>query len=156
AGSWVDATPPAVSGYDAGSGAELAGFMPYTGRLNAKQIAKDSGTRDYYFTDGSPTVADVWMYSSATSSAKVSTEWRTVAFSGMRQGGNQYFALDISNPAAVGYPGYLWEYPRENDVAAVKQWFGQTWSEPVVAKVKLAVNGDLANPQERWVLIVAG
>ena len=54
----------------------------------------------------------------------------------MRQGGNQYFALDLTDPAATSYPGYLWEFPRENAAAAVTQWLGQTWSEPVITKVQ--------------------
>ena len=74
----------------------------------------------------------------------------------MRQGGNQYFALDVTDPDARGYPGYLWEFPRENDPVAITDTMGQTWSEPVITKVRVAVNGDLANPQERWVAIFGG
>jgi type IV pilus assembly protein PilY1 len=160
AGTW-DPSPPAPEppGYDDGTGAEIAGFMPYTARQNAKYLARDSGTRDYYFTDGSPVVADVWLYSNPTASSqadKTMNEWHTVAISGMRQGGNQYFALDLTDPASSGYPQYMWEFPRENDAASIKQWMGQSWSEPVITRVKLAVNGDVANPQERWVAIFGG
>ena len=83
-------------------------------------------------------------------------QWKTIVMAGLRQGGNSYFALDVTDPDAVGYPGYLWEFPRENDPAAITNTMGQTWSEPVITKVKVAVNGDLANPQERWVAIFAG
>jgi type IV pilus assembly protein PilY1 len=160
AGTW-DPSPPAPQppGYDDGTGAELAGFMPYTGRMDAKFLARDSGTRDYYFTDGSPIVADVWFYSNPTQSLptqKNANEWHTVALAGMRQGGPQYFALDITDPASAGYPGYLWEFPREDDPASVKQWMGETWSEPIITKVRLAVDGDYTNPQERWVAIFGG
>jgi Tfp pilus tip-associated adhesin PilY1 len=160
AGSWDPAPPsPQPPGYTDGTGAERAGFMPYTARQNAKYLARDAGTRDWYFADGSPVVADVWLYSNPTASGpadKLMSEWRTVTIAGMRQGGNQYFALDITDPDASGYPVYMWEFPRENAAAAVKQWFGQTWSEPIITKVRLAVDGDTANPQERWVAIVGG
>ena len=60
----------------------------------------------------------------------------------MRQGGNQYFALDLTDPAAASYPGYLWEFPREDAAASIaKQWIGQTWSEPVITKVRSPSTG---------------
>lgn len=160
AGTW-DATPPppTPAGYDAGTGAEIAGFMPYAARQNAKFLARDSGTRDYYFADGSPVAADVWLYDSPTASGpadKQPDEWATVVVSGMRQGGNEYFALDISNPAAADYPSYMWEFPLEDAGPSVTQWMGQSWSEPVITKVRVAVAGDYANPQERWVVIFGG
>jgi type IV pilus assembly protein PilY1 len=124
-----------------------------------KQLARDDGSRDFYFTDGSPVVSDAWFYSSPTASLptdKNLNQWHTVAVAGMRQGGNQYFALDITNPADANYPGYLWEFPAEGAAASITQWMGQTWSEPIITKVRLAVDGDLLNPQERWVVIFAG
>jgi len=162
AGSWVDpdgAGGPLPAGYDAGTGAETAGFIPYTARRNVKQLARDDGSRDFYFTDGSPVVSDAWFYDSPTASLptdKTMSQWHTVAVAGMRQGGNQYFALDITNPADANYPGYLWEFPAEGAPASITQWMGQSWSEPIITKVRLAVDGDLLNPQERWVVIFAG
>jgi len=163
AGTWDNApTPPTPPGYTDGLGTEIAGFMPYSARRNVKHLARDSGTRDYYFTDGSPVVADVWFYSDPNLSGpadKNANEWRTVVVAGMRQGGNQYFALDITNPADApsgDYPAYLWEFPREDALPAVTQWMGQSWSQPVVTKVKVAVGGNYASPQERWVAIFGG
>jgi type IV pilus assembly protein PilY1 len=76
----------------------------------------------------------------------------------MRQGGAQYFALDITNPALASYPSYLWEFPREDAPAALTNLMGESWSEPVITKVRLAVNGDVNNGEghERWVAIFAG
>lgn len=159
AGDWDPAPPVGPPGYDDGTGAELAGFMPYTARRNVKQIARDGGTRDWYFTDGSPAVADVWLYDDPTDSdpaTKTVDEWHTVVISGMRQGGNQYFALDVTDPAASAYPGYLWEFPPEGAAPALTDPMGQSWSEPVITRIRLAVNGNYASPQERWVAIFAG
>jgi type IV pilus assembly protein PilY1 len=160
AGTW-NASPPSgqPAGYTAGTGAERAGFIPYSSRQKVKHLARDSGTRDFYYTDGSPTVADVWLYTSPTVSdpaSKTRDEWKTVVISGMRDGGNQYFALDITKPSDAGYPGYLWEYPRENDPVSITSTMGRSWSDPVITKVKVAVNGDVANPQDRWVAIIGG
>jgi Tfp pilus tip-associated adhesin PilY1 len=82
-----------------------------------------------------------------------------VGFGGLN--GN-YYALDITNPNGVAggpnYPGYLWEFPPQGAPATLTQYLGQTWSEPVITKVKIAVgannNGGLGF--ERWVVIVGG
>ena len=63
AGSWqAGATPP---GYDAGTGEELFGFMPWEPRLSIENLAIDSPTDRGHYVDGSPQVADVWIYPSA-------------------------------------------------------------------------------------------
>jgi type IV pilus assembly protein PilY1 len=170
AGAWnATATPPA---YTTGTGDEVFGFMPYSARVKAKELPRDSGTRDFYMVDGSPRVSDAWFYTSPTVNSQLvdGSEWRTVLVSGMRQGGKQLFALDITNPAAsalttcpnsrspsdTGYPCYLWEFPRENAPAADKALMGETWSEPIVTKIRVRVNAnDNAGAGfERWVAIV--
>ena len=159
AGDWDPSPPVGPPTYDDGTGAELAGFMPYTSRQRVKNIARDGGNRDWYFADGSPAVADVWLYSDPTDSDpanKAMNEWHTMVVAGMRQGGNQYFALDITDPADSNYPTYFWEFPAEGAPTSITEVMGQSWSEPVITKVRLAVNGNYTSPQERWVAIFAG
>jgi type IV pilus assembly protein PilY1 len=170
AGYWdTGATPPA---YTTGLGDEVFGFMPYSARVKAKELPRDSGVRDHYMVDGSPRVSDVWFYTNPTVNNQLvdGSEWRTVLVSGMRQGGKQLFALDITNPAATplttcpngrspsdtGYPCYLWEFPRENALAADKAIMGETWSEPVIVKIKVRVdaNDNSGAGFDRWVAIV--
>ena len=157
AGSWnVALVPP---GYDEGDGAEVAGFMPYSARKNVKELAVDTGSRDFYFVDGSPSVADVWFYTSPSVAAKAGdgSEWRTLVMGGLRQGGRSYYALDISDPSSAGYPHYLWEFPREDAPAATTDLMGETWSEPIITKVRVSVDGNDNTGQgfERWVAIFA-
>jgi type IV pilus assembly protein PilY1 len=170
AGVWnPGAVPPA---YGDGTGDEIVGFMPYAARQSAKEMARDTGTRDFYNVDGSPRVADVWFYNTATSNVHLPSgaDWRTVLASGMRQGGEQLFALDITNPGAgpgttcpnaksptdTGYPCYLWEFPRENATAAEKAIMGETWSEPIITKIRVKVdaNDNGGAGFDRWVAIV--
>ncbi len=172
AGAWnAIATPPA---YGAGTGNEVFGFMPYTARTKAKELPRDSGVRDFYTVDGSPRVSDVWFYTTPTVNTQLvnGSEWRSILISGMRQGGKQLFALDITDPSRAagvscpnsrspsntGYPCYLWEFPRENAPAADKAIMGESWSEPVITKIKLRVNANNNGGAgfERWVAIVAG
>jgi len=167
AGLWNTSTQT----YSTGTGDEVFGFMPYTARTKVKELPRDSGVRDFYTVDGSPRVSDVWFYSSATNDNQLTngTEWRTILVSGMRQGGNQYFALDVTDPARssstacpnsrspsdTGYPCYLWEFPRENALATDKAIMGETWSEPIITKIKLKVNGNDNGGAgfDRWVAI---
>jgi type IV pilus assembly protein PilY1 len=157
-GIWnAAATPP---GYDHGTGEELFGFMPWVGRQNAKDLPNDSGSRDVYFVDGSPSVTDAWFYTSPTTAAKMAngSEWHTVIVGGLRQGGETYYALDVTDPDDLSYPDYLWEFPSENAPASIKDYVGQTWSEPILTKIRVKVGGNDNGGEgfERWVAIFAG
>ena len=61
----------------------------------------------------------------------------------------RYFALDITNTLN---PQYLWEFPKSTDAATLAK-VGQSWSEPVIGRVKREVGGDL---YERWVAFIGG
>jgi type IV pilus assembly protein PilY1 len=54
------------------------------------------------------------------------------------------------------YPGYLWEFPREDDPWSDLDVMGASWSQPIVTRVRVKVdadnNGGLG--YERWVVIV--
>jgi type IV pilus assembly protein PilY1 len=155
-GAWSPSLPPSGNpGYDVGTGREVFGFMPWPARQQIRQLPKDGGTRDYYFVDGSPVAADVWVGGSPTQTVKAASgnEWKTVLAGGLRQGGNAYYAMDVTNPSSGSYPGYLWEFPRENASAAIKNTMGQTWGTPILTRVKVVISGQ---PYERWVAIVSG
>jgi len=158
AGDW-QATPtpqvPNAPAYDRGTGEELFGFMPWPVRQNARHLPLDGGGRDYYGVDGSPAAADVWFNSSPTQTVKAAngSEWRTVLAGGLRQGGRAYYALDITDPSDPDYPGYLWEFPREDDPTAVREFVGETWGQPVLTKVQVVIGSQVF---ERWVAIVSG
>ena len=158
AGTWQSNPPaPAQPGYDRGTGVELFGFMPWPVRRNARYIPTQSGSRTYYAVDGSPAAADVWFYSSGTQlpTAKAADghEWHTVLMGGLRQGGNAYYALDVSDPSAAGYPAYLWEFPQEGAASSLTQYMGQTWGQPIMTKIKVTIAG---KKYERWVAVVTG
>jgi hypothetical protein len=85
-----------------------------------------------YLLDGSPKVADI---SEDFNGDKQITadEWRTIMVTGLRTGGQAYFALDVtsgqdftvtnSDPAK-----HLWEFTDDYDL-------GQSWSEPSINRV---------------------
>lgn len=163
AGTWDSL----AEAYNHGTGVEQFGFMPWSIRETIQNLPVDIGSRDHYFVDGSPQAADVWFYPSHTTVNKAAngSEWRTVLIGGLRQGGNTYYALDVTNPAASGYPGYLWEFPREGGSVGFDasgsfdymDYMGETWSDPVIARVKVLVPGDpTGETYERWVAIFGG
>jgi len=166
AGTWDPVLNSGKGGYDDGTGAEIAGFMPYQARLNAKELPRDDNGRDYYFVDGAVAVADAYLPSDPRTAnlnnATTWTDWRTIAVGGLRQGGRHYYALDITDPtgglacaeaSSPNYPCYKWEFPNEADTGTHVPYMGQTWSEPIIAKVKVD-DGSVAGGYGRYVMIV--
>lgn len=133
--------------YDSGTGAELFGYVPHNLLGSLESYLPGEVTRHSYFVDSSPRVADVWIDNNADGS-KQSSEWKTVLIGGLRKGGNGYFALDVTDPDAVGYPKVLWEYVDPTNV-------GESWSEPFIGKVRV-MSGSPATAKDRWVAIFGG
>ncbi|MFO0689731.1 MAG: PilC/PilY family type IV pilus protein [Myxococcota bacterium] len=149
AGQWQ--TTPAPAHYDVGTGVEVFGFMPWGARAKVMNLTKKDATGHPITVDGSPSVGDVWIDSdSDPTNAKQSSEWKTVMVTGLREGGEHYLALDVTDPAASGYPAYMWEFPKEND-STWRPLIAQTWSQPVITRVRLEdTSGHLV---EKWVAV---
>lgn len=183
AGEWDDMLAPPR--HDRGTGEEVMGFMPTEIRKTIWNlpVSQPSGTvREYVTVDGSPVAADVWFYRNTpggtlgtllnppVSTVRNKDQWRTVLVAGLRDGGRSLYALDITDPDASNYPGYLWDFPCQDCASAIndetddpiatggptpKQLMGLTWSEPVITRVRVAVQGNPAVAgHERWVAIV--
>ncbi len=139
-----------VSGsYDAGTGEELFGYVPYNLLENLEDFLPADLTKHGYYVDSSPRVADVWIDNNSNGT-KESSEWRTVLISGFRKGGYGFFALDVTDPPDdtdySNYPRVLWEYTNSANV-------GESWSEPYIGKVKVTVG---STTRDRWVAIFGG
>jgi hypothetical protein len=142
---------PSTGLYDSGTGEELFGFVPYNLLDDVMNFLPGDLTTHAYYVDSSPRVADVWIDSNSDGT-KQSSEWRTVLISGLRKGGNSYFALDVTDPPAgtdyTNYPTVLWEYSNLSNV-------GETWSEPFIGKVRMRDTPASAD-KDRWVAIFGG
>ncbi|MCP3984875.1 MAG: hypothetical protein GY723_10835 [bacterium] len=165
-GTWDASLNSGKGGYDDGTGSEIAGFMPYGARKNAKELPRDDNGRDYYYVDGAVAVADAYLPSNPRTAnlndASTWTDWHTTAVAGLRQGGRHYYALDITDPSGAqncaestspNYPCYMWEFPNEADTGSHVAYMGETWSEPVIARVKVD-DGTVAGGYGRYVAIV--
>ncbi len=116
---------------------------------------------NYAFFDGTPTIKDVFIDGYWNGIGALPTipgqiesgEWHTILVSGFRNGGSGITALDITNPpsesgVAIGslpYPVHLWTFTDED--------MGNSWSSPVIAKVRLDASDRTA---DRWVVFVGG
>jgi len=162
AGTWNALVIPPR--YTKGTGQELFGFMPWEARRNVKNLAIDAADSRHYYVDGSPQVGDAWLYPAPNTAVKAAADWKTVLVGGLRQGGRSYFALDVTDPAAPGYPGFMWEFPNEADTNNPADpdshlWYlGESWSQPIITRVRVKVDADDNSGQgyERWVAIVSG
>lgn len=139
----------ASGSYDAGTGEEMFGYVPYNLLENLQNFLPEDLTSHGYYVDSSPRVADVWIDNNSNGT-KETFEWRTVLISGFRKGGYGYFALDVTDPPTgtdfTNYPKVLWEYTDSVNV-------GETWSEPFIGKVKVT---DGSTTRDRWVAIFGG
>ncbi len=133
--------------FNAKTGKEEWAFIPNSLLKNLQNMT----SVHTYYVDSSPKVADVWLYSDSNPSGKTKTkdEWRTVMVCGLRKGGKQYFALDITDTLS---PKYLWEFPKSTDLVTLAK-VGQSWSEPAIGKVRIREGSEL---HERWVAMIGG
>jgi type IV pilus assembly protein PilY1 len=149
--------------YDPGTGAELFGYIPGILLPKVKMIPKNSPRSEYY-VDGSPAVADAWLGANHNyNDPKTADEWATVLVTGMRDGGEGYLALDITDPNATAgahgpYPKLLWEFTHAK--------LGDGWSKPIITRVKVRGSAGLGDKcgynsgdgdcREQWVAIFGG
>ena len=122
---------------------------------------------NYAFFDGTPTIKDVFIDGYWNGIGALPTipgqiesgEWHTILVSGFRNGGSGITALDITNPpsengvaiSSLPYPVHLWTFTDED--------MGNSWSSPVIAKVRLDTGVAQSPPGvtvDRWVVFVGG
>ncbi|HWZ85522.1 MAG TPA: PilC/PilY family type IV pilus protein [Thermoanaerobaculia bacterium] len=85
--------------FDLGTGREIFAYSPKLVMTNKFPNLLNFQPSPQYFVDGSATAADVFIDPSfGASPTATDRAWRTVLVGGLRQGGNGYFALDITQP----------------------------------------------------------
>jgi type IV pilus assembly protein PilY1 len=99
-------------------GQELWGFVPplLLDNLNSQISAHRLNL------DGTPVIKDVYFSKTATPAA---TDYKSVLISGMRSGGNAYFALDVTDPAT---PKFMWQFTDED--------MGDTYGQPEIVQAR--------------------
>ena len=160
--------------FDLGTGREIFAYAPKAimpvkqNPLRGFPILLNFPPTPQYFVDGSPALADVFIDAAHSGTPSPSNRtWKTVLVSGLRQGGQHYFALDVTQPDKVGadgaktaakdsspdcldggsgcaaaYPAILWEMTDDCSVDATTcvtntSPMGETWSRPVLGRIKV-------------------
>ena len=100
--------------FDDATGEELWGFIPKEFLSRLKDLTSGSGLR--YYVDGSP-------------KAYITNSQKIIIF-GLRRGGSNYYALDVTDPEN---PKFLWKIGPETPGYSE---MGQTWSTPQIGKIR--------------------
>jgi type IV pilus assembly protein PilY1 len=95
-------TDDTFTGNNTGNGSERWAYLPKMIMPNLYRLANQPYTHRY-FTDGSPTVADICI---SNPCAGVN-DWRTILVAGVNSGTRGLYALDVTNPLT---PKGLWEF----------------------------------------------
>ena len=125
---YIGANDGSLHAFRLSDGVEQWAFVPESlqARLNQAGTATyDMCDDEYchqYFVDGSPVAGDIFD----------GTDWKTILVTGLREGGEAYFALDVtsSEPFLNGsgdQAEFLWEFT-DNQL-------GQAWSDPSIDRV---------------------
>jgi len=102
---YVGANDGMLHGFNAADGSEGWAFIPENIRPNLTNLTLDSCHQ--YYVDLSPMVYDIWNQTWVTAGNEW-TGWKTILLGGNRLGGEEYFALDVTDPA-VDSVSILWD-----------------------------------------------
>ena len=104
---YVGANDGYLHAFNANDGEELFAYMPSSllepQGGNAYAPINELMNPDYehrFFVDGTPTIADAY----------IDNQWRTILVGSMGVGGEQVFALDITEPTTFSEDDILWEF----------------------------------------------
>jgi hypothetical protein len=104
------------------TGVEEWAFIPHDQLKYLKYLL----TYHDYYIDNNPMAADIWFPTTSSDTLKNEDEWKTVLITGQRQGGENYTALNVSDPYN---PDFLFNMPDSNFN------FAETWSNVVMFKL---------------------
>ncbi|MCH2089510.1 MAG: pilin biogenesis protein [Pseudoalteromonas sp.] len=109
--------------------AESWAFIPRSLYKIIKPLRDNTQDTKVYGVDGAISV----FFDDKNGDGVVNSSDRVWAFFGLRRGGNEYYALDITNP---NQPKLLWKEPLKGGVGDFKE-LAQSWSKPEVAYINL-------------------
>ena len=136
---YVGANDGMLHAFKAIDGTEIFGYVPYLVFDHLKDLA-DPDYDHRFYVDLTPTVKK---------GEELLDKGREQAIlvGGLGKGGMGYFALDITNPNAMGEDQVLWEFPRQATSAADVEDMGYSYSKPVVVQSMSTKIG------ESWIVI---
>jgi len=134
---------------DADTGVEKFAFIPRELLGNLKIFKENTASTRPYGLDGPITVFVDDVNGDGIIDHDADVPDHVYLYIGMRRGGNQYYALNVSD---IDTPSFLWQI-NPNAENSKFSGMGQTWSKPIVTKIK---TGDQSSPVIMDVLLFAG
>ena len=131
---YVGANDGMLHGFNDDTGAEVIAYVPTAvyGRLD--DLASTSYSHSY-FVDAGPNIADVFLDGANDPASSANGLWRTVLVGGLNGGGQQIYALDVTDPGSFDEANaadiVLWEFDDSDDAD-----LGYTYGRPQIAKMK--------------------
>ena len=136
---------------DTEGGTEAWAFIPTMVLPNLYKLASENYASSHVFSvDGTPTAADIFDKTASADCALATPTapqncWKTILVGGLNKGGQGYYALDITDPAA---PKAMWEFKNSATCIAVDATskaptvasfsdchLGYTFNNPVIGKL---------------------
>jgi type IV pilus assembly protein PilY1 len=120
---YVGANDGMFHAFDDATGEELWGFIPKEFLSRLRELPSGSGLK--YSVDGSPKA--------------YITESQKIILFGLRRGGSNYYALDVTDPES---PKFLWKIGPETPGYSE---MGQSWSTPQIGKVRFGTSSKVVS-----------
>lgn len=133
---YIGANDGMLHAFDAGTGAELFGYVPNALYPKLAQLSSTAYSHRPY-VDATPTVAE----------AQLGNNWATVLVSGMGGGAQGLFALDVTDPSSMTASDALWEFTDKDDAD-----MGNVMSPPQIVKL-YAGKDSSGNATYKWYAI---
>ena len=140
---YIGANDGSLHAFDLFTGQEKWAFVPKSMHDKLNLAGTDSvfdmcdlGYCHQYFVDGSPQAGDVFADFGS------GNEWRTILVTGLREGGQSYFALDVTSGKSFDEADpddevkFLWEFTDDK--------LGQTWNDAAIERVIVSGGADEA------------
>lgn len=142
---YVGANDGMLHGFDAATGLERMAFIPRNVFPHIAELT-DPNYQHRYFVDGSPRATDAYVDLGG------GAEWRTILVGSTGAGGRSVFAIDVTDPSAIGPNQVLWEIEAGE--------LGYAIGQPTIARLAsghwVAVFGNgYDNPSNQAKLVIA-
>lgn len=138
--------------FDSETGLEKWAFMPKVLLKNLKALKENAVTKQHiYGVDGPLTV---WYDDKNNDGQIKKADGESIyVYFGLRRGGSAYYALDITDMSDVAYPKLAWQF---SNTTTGFNHLGESWSKPVLAKLRVADSSVSSGSVVKDVLVLGG
>jgi len=128
---WVGSNGGMFHAFNADTGVEVFAYVPRSIIRNLPELTKP----DYqhrYFVDGVPASGDAYIAPGGFGSPS----WRTVVIGSLGAGGRSVFAIDATDPAALGAGSILWDMDERSLSLTDYEYLGHVFGPAFTARAK--------------------